>query len=81
MKKSKLLLLGFLLLSFTFSSAQVLQFTPYDELPELNKSYKPTYSDDMPEWGKMLYSYPINFDVIDRAFVKWEAANKDKKLH
>lgn len=79
MKKSKLLLLGFLLLSFTFSSAQVLQFTPYDELPELNKSYKPTYSDDMPEWGKMLYSYPINFDVIDRAFVKWEAANKDKK--
>ena len=59
MKKSKLLLLGFLLLSFTFSSAQVLQFTPYDELPELNKSYKPTYSDDMPEWGKCCIPIPL----------------------
>jgi len=33
----------------------------------------------MPEWGKMLYSYPINFNTIDRAFTIWEANNKDKK--
>ena len=79
MKKSKFYLLASLLVFFTFSSAQINQFTPYDELPELNKSYKPTYSEDMPEWGKMLYTYPVNFNEIDRAFIKWEAANKDKK--
>ena len=79
MKKSRFYLLALLFVCFTFGSAQVQQFTPYDELPELNKSYKPTFSDDMPDWGKMLYTYPVNFNEIDRAFIKWEAANKDKK--
>lgn len=79
MMKSKTFFLSLFLVCFTFGFAQVSQFTPYDELPELNKSYKPVYSDNMPEWGKMLYQYPINFNEVDRAFVKWEAANKDKK--
>lgn len=77
--KSRIIFLSLFLLCFTFGFSQVSQFTPYDELPELNKTYKPVYSDDMPEWGKMLYQYPVNFNVIDRAFIKWEAANKDKK--
>lgn len=67
------------LVAVTCTFGQVQQFTYYDELPELNKSLKPVYSDDMPEWGKMLYTYPINFNTIDRAFIKWEAANKDQK--
>ena len=59
--------------------AQTQRYTPYDQLPEIDKILKPNYSDDMPEWGKMLYSYPINFNTIDRAFTIWEANNKDKK--
>lgn len=79
MKRNITLLAIFLIASITYGFAQVQQFTPYDELPELNKSLKPVYSDDMPEWGKMLYTYPINFNTIDRAFIKWESANKGQE--
>lgn len=76
----KIVCTSVLLLFFSLiTHAQTQRYTPYDELPEIDRILKPDYSDDMPEWGKMLYSYPINFNTIDRAFTIWEANNKDKK--
>lgn len=72
---TSVLLLFFGLITY----AQTQRYTTYDDLPEIDRILKPNYSDDMPEWGKMLYSYPINFNTIDRAFTIWEANNKDKK--
>jgi len=41
-------------------------FTPYDDFPGMIKSYKPAYQDSYPDWGKMLYQYPVNyFEVVD----------------
>jgi photosystem II stability/assembly factor-like uncharacterized protein len=55
------------------------KFTPYDELPSVEKILKPEFSDDMPDWGKMLYQYPVNFNDINTAFARWEIANKGIK--
>ncbi len=55
------------------------KFTPYDELPSVEKILKPEYSEDMPDWGKMLYQYPVNFNDINTAFARWETANKGIK--
>ena len=38
--------------------------TPYDKLPGNIVSHKPVYSDDMPDWAKMMYQYPINTQDI-----------------
>lgn len=61
------------------ATAQKSRFTPYDELPSVEKILKPEYSDDMPAWGKMLYDYPVNFNTINKEFVKWETQNKGVK--
>jgi hypothetical protein len=57
----------FTLLACTLIQAQT-KFTPYDELPGLNKNYKPAYSADYPDWAKMLYDNNINFFTINEAF-------------
>ncbi len=44
------------------------QFTPYDDLPGLNKNYKPAYSVDFPAWARILYQNRINFNVINSEF-------------
>ncbi|MBL0294987.1 MAG: discoidin domain-containing protein [Saprospiraceae bacterium] len=44
------------------------QFTQYDNLPGVQKSLKPAYSSQMPDWGKMLYSFPINFDEVNALY-------------
>jgi len=49
------------------AQAQI-QYTPYDDLPGIIKSYKPAYSEDLPAWAKMLYEYPVNLSVITREF-------------
>lgn len=55
------------------------KFTPYDELPSVEKILKPEYSENMPDWGKMLYDYPVNFNEINRAFTIWEKQNPGVK--
>jgi len=56
-----------------------LQFTPYDELPGVHKSYKPAYNDDLPSWAKMLYQTHINFHDINREFDAYIARRPGEK--
>lgn len=73
MKKTTFLfVLAFLWLLAPIKAQQVQQFTPYDELPSMEKILKPNYDEKIPEWGKMLYQYPTNFYEINKAFKIWE---------
>jgi len=58
----------FLALGFGQQTFCQIHFTPYDELPGINKSYKPAYSPDFPEWAKMLYAPELNFAKINQDF-------------
>lgn len=44
-------------------NAQI-QETPYDHIPGLNKSYKPAYQADFPDWAQMLYQFPVNYKQL-----------------
>lgn len=54
------------------------QYTVYDEFPNLNKILKPAYSDSYPEWAKMLYQYPINYNEIVKKYEKHIAQYPEK---
>lgn len=74
------LLVGLLFSIHCFvASAQQMNYTPYEELPSIQKILKPKYSNSMPDWGKMLYRYPVNFDEINKAYSKWERENPGVK--
>lgn len=76
----KVALLGaFLLINSLQLKAQQMEYTPYEELPSIQKILKPTYNDSMPDWGKMLYQYPVNFFTINKAYSSWEKANPGLK--
>ena len=63
-------------------SAQVFgqqHFTPYDDLSGIQKSYKPTYEESFPDWAKMLYVYPVNFNELSGAFQKYSTDNPNEK--
>lgn len=81
--KTKLLSFFFFAIFFALGinqvQAQRMDFTPYDDLPSIEKILKPTYNDNMPDWGKMLYQYPINFNEINESYVRWERANRGVK--
>jgi photosystem II stability/assembly factor-like uncharacterized protein/PKD repeat protein len=47
------------------------QYSPYDDLPGICKSYKPAYCDDFPSWAKMLYQYPVNFNDINSEYQRY----------
>ena len=65
--KKQVILLLFPFFFITALHAQN-QFTAYDALPGLIKSYKPRYSKNFPEWAKMLYKDSINFKQVDALF-------------
>jgi len=44
------------------------QYTPYDDLPGMIKSYKPSYNTEFPVWAKMLYEYPVNYNEVVETF-------------
>ncbi len=68
-----------LLFLFQGTAWAQIHYTPYDEMPGMVKSYKPAYDENYPDWGKMLYQYPVNyFEVID-AF-KRSGRKEDKAL-
>lgn len=72
----KVVLFGAFLFSNSLQlSAQQMDYTPYEELPSIQKILKPTYSDNIPDWGKMLYQYPVNYYDINKAYSAWEKAN------
>ena len=49
------------------------QYTPYDNIPGVIKSYKPAYSETYPSWAKKLYEYPVNYFEVVSEFNKWYA--------
>ncbi|MBK7699817.1 MAG: discoidin domain-containing protein [Saprospiraceae bacterium] len=49
--------------------------TPYDKLPGNIVSHKPVYSDDLPDWAKMLYQYPINYNELKAQYDLYVAQN------
>ncbi|MCD6347682.1 MAG: discoidin domain-containing protein [Bacteroidales bacterium] len=55
------------------------QFTPYDDLPGVIKSYKPAYSNNYPEWAKMLYSNTINFSEIEKSYESYMSSHPAEK--
>ncbi len=68
------LLLIFCFISFAVKAQEIQQVTPYEKLPSSQVDLKPTYDDDLPQWAKMLYQYPINMRDIDREYRIWEKA-------
>lgn len=45
-----------------------IEVTPYDQLPGVMSINKPSYSESYPDWAKMLYQYPINYNEIEQKF-------------
>jgi len=68
-----------LLLMFAMNSTAQERFTPFDDLPGLNKSYKPAFSDDFPSWAKMLYRTPVNYNDISNAFNEYMLLHPGEK--
>ena len=62
-----MLFAGILVLASFSGNAQT-AYTPYDELPAINKLEKPAYDENYPEWAKKLYRYPVNFNEICKEF-------------
>jgi photosystem II stability/assembly factor-like uncharacterized protein len=67
------------ILAFSMQTVGQQHFTPYDDLPGIQKSYKPTYEDNFPDWAKMLYVYPLNFNELTAAFQKYSSNNPNEK--
>ncbi len=74
----KLNFIFLLLFSFALVNAQT-TFTPYDDLPAINKLEKPSYSENYPDWAKMLYQYPINFNEICEHFDSYIKTSDEQK--
>ena len=66
-------LLLFFCIFFGISQKIVAQIenTPYDNLPENNAIYKPSFSENYPDWAKMLYQYPINYNDIEAGYQQY----------
>jgi photosystem II stability/assembly factor-like uncharacterized protein len=64
---SRSLLCLLVIFSMISASAQMLD-TPYDKLPGLNINDKPAYHADYPEWAKMLYQFPANYNEVVSAY-------------
>ena len=72
---SRLYLFSLLFCLFCLTARGQDQFTPYDDLPGIVRSYKPSYSDDFPAWAGMLYKSPVNYNDILHEFSTWMAAH------
>jgi hypothetical protein len=62
----------FLMSTFMLQAQETRQFTPYDDLPGVNKMEKPEYNENLPAFAKMLYHYPVNFNEVEKAFEEYE---------
>ena len=69
------LLLTLLMLVITNLTAQQ-EYTIYDDAPGNIKSYKPSYNVDFPDWAKLLYTYPVNYNEICAAFDQSKERNE-----
>ena len=69
------ILLFLLFISFGLSINAQDIYTKYDDIPGNNKSYKPAYQDEYPDWAKMLYQDEVNYYEVSKLFKEWEAQN------
>ena len=53
---------------FALTANAQYQFTPYDDLPGIERMYKPAFSDSYTGWKKMLYEYPVNFIELEEDY-------------
>jgi photosystem II stability/assembly factor-like uncharacterized protein len=53
-------------------------FTPYDDLPGINKSLKPNLLDDAPKWARSMYAYPVNFNTLQAEYEQYQSKGKKK---
>jgi photosystem II stability/assembly factor-like uncharacterized protein len=65
-------------LSVLFTRAQS-QFTAYDDIPGVIKSYKPAYSESFPGWAKMLYQEPLNAIDLEKGFQEYMSSHPGEK--
>jgi len=79
MKKAKITLSIFLLFSIVYSVSAQSHLTKYNELPGMIHCEKPSYSENYPEWGKMMYHYPVNYFEVEDVFQKWSDNNDIQK--
>jgi photosystem II stability/assembly factor-like uncharacterized protein len=70
-------ILSFMLIISYEVTAQT-HFTPYDDLPGIHKSLKPSLLEDAPSWAKLMYTYPINFHKLKASYDEYQAKNKKK---
>ncbi|MEN8225472.1 MAG: discoidin domain-containing protein [Bacteroidota bacterium] len=68
-----------LLATLIISAAGQAQYTPYDDIPGVIKDYKPAYGESFPDWGKMLYEYPVNFYEITQKYESYIQENGNIK--
>lgn len=71
--------IAILFISFVNQSQSQAQFTPYDDLPEIEKMYKPAFDPAFTGWQKMLYDYPVNFYLIEKSYNSWKKEHPDEK--
>lgn len=53
--------------------------TPYDQLPGVMSINKPAYNTNYPDWAKMLYQYPINYNEIEKKFQLYSKEHEGEK--
>jgi len=45
-----------------------MEITSYDKLAGIDPINKPAFNENFPNWAKMLYEYPINFNEIEKGY-------------
>ncbi len=79
-RKMKHFILTLFFISFTgFYALAQKQYSPYDELPKIDKIYKPTFNPSFSGWKKMLYEYPVNFVEIEADYLSYYKQNSNEK--
>lgn len=68
----------FILMCFSALVSAQTHFTPYDDLPGIHKSMKPSLQEDAPDWAKGMYTYPVNFNELQQAYAQYQASGKKK---
>ena len=79
MKKTLQFLLIILLFGTSLNIQAQIAVTPYDQLPGVMSINKPAYNANYPDWAKMLYQYPINYNEIEKKFQLYSKEHEGEK--
>ncbi|NPD44625.1 MULTISPECIES: discoidin domain-containing protein [unclassified Lentimicrobium] len=79
MKKQIHYSLAVLIILISFNLKAQDHYTIYDDYPGMIKTYKPAYQDEYPEWAKMLYQEPVNYNEVLKAYSDYLQNNEVAK--